>query len=204
MKGLTVPRVELCACLIGARLATTIKRESNIEFSATFFWTDSSASLGVIKNTTTRFSVFTGNHQAEIQSLSQISDWRHVPTKVNPADGLTRGRFPDTAEPDTFFVGPAFLLQPPEEWPSELDSNYESAIDPSEIRKVQHVMLTTVSPFDLTEHYLPTFNSFRHMLLAVAWLRRFVKFLEDRDNVTKSPHLTVAELRDAETNVIHV
>jgi len=100
MKGLTIPRMELCGALLATRLAVNIRRELGSVFSSIHYWTDSASTLGYIRNTTKRFVVFTGNRISEIQSSTDINSWRYVPTDVNPADGLTRCRYPSNVHDD--------------------------------------------------------------------------------------------------------
>lgn len=38
---------------------------------------------------------FVANRVSDIQSKTNISSWRHVPTNDNPADMLSRGQLPD-------------------------------------------------------------------------------------------------------------
>ena len=39
-----------------------------------------------------RYKVFVGTRIAEIQELSEVTDWKYVNTSDNPADDLTRGK----------------------------------------------------------------------------------------------------------------
>ncbi|XP_055950978.1 uncharacterized protein LOC129985089 [Argiope bruennichi] len=45
LKKITIPRLELLACLIGARLASFIKKNLKIVISKEYYWTDSSTAL---------------------------------------------------------------------------------------------------------------------------------------------------------------
>ena len=132
MKGLSILRLELNACVLAARVSSLLVRELKVPFKSITHWSDSSAALGYLRNTKTQFSVFVGHRVEEIQATTSIDSWRHVPTKSNPADCLTRGRFPSGLKDDQLLRGPSFLWGPPESWPSDQSVDPELAIDPAE------------------------------------------------------------------------
>ncbi|XP_035220034.1 uncharacterized protein LOC118193099 [Stegodyphus dumicola] len=78
IKELTIPRLELLSCLIGARLAKTILSDLKLKNCRTVFWSDSSTALGWIRRDQA-WGTFVHNRVQEIRSLTRISDWRHVP-----------------------------------------------------------------------------------------------------------------------------
>lgn len=69
----TIPRLELCAALVGSRLATFLKRETGLNFSDTVFWTDSTTVLGWILSTHYRYHTYVGNRVGEILETTQPS-----------------------------------------------------------------------------------------------------------------------------------
>ncbi len=54
----TIPHQELCAAVLAVEIADVIVEETDIEFQATKFYTDSKIVLGYIHNTTRRFHVY--------------------------------------------------------------------------------------------------------------------------------------------------
>jgi hypothetical protein len=79
---------------------------------------DSRNDLYWLNQTTSQQKVYVAGRVGEIQTYSNISKWRHVPTGINPADIPTR--FPDIqdlAEKRAWFEGPAFLKEPESKWP---------------------------------------------------------------------------------------
>lgn len=91
MKAVTVPRLELTAAVLSARVSEQLKGELDIEITDEVFWTDSRVVLGYIANSVRRFHVFVANRVHEIQDKTLISQWRYVHTKTNPADEASRG-----------------------------------------------------------------------------------------------------------------
>ena len=86
----TVPRMELIAASLAARVYNIISQELPLKFNRKFFWSDSSATLCLIRNTSRRVSVFVDGRLSEIQNLTPVSSWRFCPGNVNRADVGTR------------------------------------------------------------------------------------------------------------------
>lgn len=69
----TIPRLELKAALLAARLSKMILKELDLKVDQTFFWSDSMTSLQYIKNERRRFQTFVANRVAEIHKTSSPS-----------------------------------------------------------------------------------------------------------------------------------
>ena len=90
LKLLTIPRLELSAAVVAARLDKSIRTETDIQVDESVFWTDSTYVLGYIRNETKRFHTFVANRVATIQDVAAASQWRHVDSSQNPADDASR------------------------------------------------------------------------------------------------------------------
>lgn len=56
---------------------------------------------------------------AEIQSLTNVSNWRYVDSVNNPADDITRGKtLKELSRPHRWHQGPDFLRHPEDHWPT--------------------------------------------------------------------------------------
>ena len=81
-------------------------------------WTDSTAVLKWIFDTTSAPKGFVGNRVARLQDSTEVDEWRHVPGELNPADLITRGIRADEPEKwAEYHNGPAFLRDEEENWP---------------------------------------------------------------------------------------
>ena len=110
IKPVTVPRLELTAAVLAARCSVMLEKEFKFGCSVKhFFYTDSTVVLGYISNSTRRFQVFVANRVGVIQSISNISQWSHVPGKDNPADVASRGCSPLELSSSIWFSGPSLL-----------------------------------------------------------------------------------------------
>ncbi|XP_057380651.2 uncharacterized protein LOC130703047 [Daphnia carinata] len=120
-KCLSVPKLELNAALLGARLAKTVGTSLPPGMiSSRKFWTDSSTVRNRIRATAAHYQVFVSNRIGEIQTITEPDEWRFVPGALNPADAATRSTLDGTIFPVAWLKGPKFLSQSGQEWPMDL------------------------------------------------------------------------------------
>lgn len=118
-KCLSMPRLELCVALTSAQLAKVIQTELTISIHKVTFWSDSTTVLYCLTSESCHYKVFVGTRVAEIQTLTELAEWRYMESDHNPADHITRGlTLNELAGPHQWHLGPAFLIQPPDFWPS--------------------------------------------------------------------------------------
>ncbi|XP_055634284.1 uncharacterized protein LOC129774549 [Toxorhynchites rutilus septentrionalis] len=117
LRGQSIPRLELCAALLGCQLVHNLLTNTDITGPVTF-WTDSTVALHWIKSRSNSWKVFVSNRVAEIQRLTKDSQWMHVPTDLNPADHISRGVLASQIINDSlWWHGPQYLTSPVELWP---------------------------------------------------------------------------------------
>lgn len=109
----TIPRLELCAAVLGTELAQTVFKHLDIEPDAATYYTDSKVVLGYLNNQTRRFYNYVSNRVAVIHRRSKPLQWKFVPTAQNPADIGTRclTSVEELAESD-WLRGPLLLRSP--------------------------------------------------------------------------------------------
>ena len=136
-KPMTVPRLELQAALLGARIAVTITKELEFDFEARVFWSDSTTILQWLRTDAREKQMFVANRLAEIGELTKVDEWRWVPTKMNPADDATRESNKPMLSTDRWLVGPEFLLGHPDSWPNQkiIQKSEKREINELEARK---------------------------------------------------------------------
>ncbi|XP_071042007.1 uncharacterized protein [Parasteatoda tepidariorum] len=87
---MTIPRLELLAYCIGARLSSITIKAMDLKEVPIIYWTDSSTALCWI-NREENWGVFINNRVKEIRSLTEKNSLRHLPGEQNPADLSSRG-----------------------------------------------------------------------------------------------------------------
>jgi hypothetical protein len=88
LKKVTLPRLELIAAMIAARLLHYFCKERGHDIAEATLWSDSTVVLGWICNDPNRWKTFVANRVTEIQTYTTPSQWKHCPGEGNPADHL--------------------------------------------------------------------------------------------------------------------
>ena len=113
IKPVTIPRLELTAATVSAKVAALLRTEISIEPCPEFFWTDSEVVLGYLKNERKRFYLFVANRVQTILSISRSDQWKHVKSDQNPADDASRPiNIREFSTQHRWFRGPEMLKKP--------------------------------------------------------------------------------------------
>ncbi|GFU69754.1 integrase catalytic domain-containing protein [Trichonephila clavipes] len=110
-KQTTIPRLELCAAVLLAKLVHRVKQALKLNVTNTFLWSDSVIVLSWIRKESYQLKAFVANRIATIQEMTSSEQWRYVATEDNPADFVSRGM--DSLKLKTcelWWNGPKFLM----------------------------------------------------------------------------------------------
>ena len=119
----SVPRLELMAAVEAVKMEIVLKNELGLPLHPSIFWSDSAIVLQSLQNDHKRFPLFVSRRLAFISKNTCVENWKHVPTKQNPADFVSRGAAADMlVKSNSWFAGPPFLQQSPEFWPSRFEA----------------------------------------------------------------------------------
>ena len=100
IKSQSIPRLEFCAALFGARLVkSTLKavNQLNLQIGTQYAWTDSTIVLSWLSREPSHWSTFVNNRVSENQGQKSIG-WNHVRSEDNPAGPASRGLDPDAIQ----------------------------------------------------------------------------------------------------------
>ncbi|GFU01353.1 uncharacterized protein TNCV_3538571 [Trichonephila clavipes] len=110
IKSLTIPRLELCAAVLLAKLVKRVVAALQLETAELYLWSDSMIVLAWLRKEPMDLKTFVQNRVAKIQELYPNQLWRHVPYDQNPADLVSRGLDPDKLlQQNLWFNGQTFL-----------------------------------------------------------------------------------------------
>ncbi|GFU02609.1 integrase catalytic domain-containing protein [Trichonephila clavipes] len=200
LKTMTIPRLELMACCIGARLVHSVYAALDIPDLKIFAWSDSMVALWWLKNHGD-WSVFVANRVNEINSLVPSQIWRHVPGELNPADFLSRGISPRLFSDSLWWEGPSWLLEPPSNWPIDRLACETSEVE-REKRKVSLCNLVAVE--GEIPWYAFKFSNFQSIIRFVSWMLRFVENVKKKRGFREIGDLTIHEIEHAEKTLIKI
>ena len=207
----TIPRLELEAALDAVKLAEFVKRELELQECPCVYWSDSSVVLLSLRAECKKFPVFSRNRLSQIERLTCIHDWRHVPSEFNPADYASRGCTANKLiESSIWFEGPGFLRRTPEYWPNRIShppvtDHVYTKFDLPKVKAMIAVVHTT-DEVASTDRLISHFSSLHKLLLATAWLLRFKQHLRKRakgnDLTISNQPISTAELDWAEIALV--
>ncbi|XP_072395256.1 uncharacterized protein [Diabrotica undecimpunctata] len=200
-KTITLPRLELMGALLASKLTTKvvdIKKDKLPSITSINMWSDSEIVLAWLRSHHSRWNQFVANRVAQIQENSSHSHWRHVKSKDNPADILSRGMMPSNILNSTlWFHGPQFL-QTFDLNLSEYSPKFNSNKLPEERKVVLH---TRSAQFDFFVMLSERFSSFTKYVRTIAYVLRFGNNAKSGTQKL-SGALEVSELQNAEMKII--
>jgi hypothetical protein len=198
LKPLTIPRLELCAAILLAKLASKVIKIVDVNIDESYFWSDSMVTLSWIAAVSTKWQSFVAHRVAEIQSLTKINQWHYVKTDQNPADLITRGMAPNEHDKlHLWFCGPSFLLQDKKQWPTLNEKIVQ--MDVPEQRKVALVSQSV-------QDDLPLFNkvsSYKRVKRIIGFCLRFVHNCTNPNNKNLGA-LSCGELQAANVAIVKI
>ena len=216
--SLTIPRLELEAALIAARLVKTILQEIiKIPVSNISLWSDSTTVLKYIKNREAKFEKYVLRCTHEINSITNSENWNYIQSNLNVADDLTKcinlAQFNNNvgSTPQTFFTITRRTMylkirmkQSQQNAPHIAESNQNKILDWSRYSSWEKLVRVTARIVRLKNNFLHKMhyktlpqnstNLTRHELktseLDILRLSQKESFSEDLCQLAKYKHLT--------------
>ena len=180
MKALTVPKLELQAALLAARLRAEVLSALSLKIGRTFMWSDSSTVLQWLTSLEKQ-PTFVANRVCEILDLTTVDEWHYVPTAHNPADAGTRGMSATDLLNSCWLTGPDFLktsdfpFKPPEEFRQKIKlNNGAHSTKVNETKEHQCTTITATVTEITTTFKWQKYSSYEKVLRIVAYMLRLL------------------------------
>lgn len=199
-KSLTIPRVELCAAVLGTRLVNWVLKQIAIPIDniQAYYWTDATIILSWIKSDKKQ-PVFVANRLKTIQTHTNPNQWHHISTHENPADCATRGLTPEKlATFELWFHGPSWLTESNCHWPSTTWTHLDS-----EDNLVNNIPCFHISN-NKTLNIISKFSSLVRLRRIIALLLRFIKNCRLSIQNRQHGHITVEEWNNSLSTLIRM
>ncbi|GBN32404.1 hypothetical protein AVEN_142786-1, partial [Araneus ventricosus] len=202
LKTVSIPRLELCGCLLAAQLKAKVEQALNLQIGSILMYTDSTISLAWIHTSPHRLKTFVANRVVKIQRLTQNCEWQHVPSNLNPADVLSRGLVPEQLiEHNLWWNGPPFLQEP-----VPVNCVDQHLADTStdtrflcELKSITSPSLMTLNSSDFLTSFLNISNNYRKLINVFSYILRFIGNCR---NQKQRGLLSAAEIQEGECRLI--
>lgn len=185
-KEISIPRMELCAALLAAKLIFEVAQILHVPKERLVAWTDSMVVLAWLRGEPSRWTTFVSNRVSEILTILDNSQWNHVSTDNNPADCASRGiSVSQLLEYKLWWHGPKMIHQ---SHTTLTDLEFDTDLEERPIR----ALTTSVQPKE--EFIWTQFSNLTKMLRVLSYCRKFLqlKNLETKNKINKL--ITVEEM----------
>ncbi|CAI6369999.1 unnamed protein product [Macrosiphum euphorbiae] len=182
-ESLTIPRLELCAALLLARLLShqlSVLRDI-VTIDCVRAWSDSTIVLAWLNGDQKQFKIFVTNRVAKIRSLLPHCEWSHVRSPDNPADPASRGMLPEELLTNQLYLnGPEFLQDANCQFSSLMPNEFSPEQLPEIKTSVKNVLY--VQDSIQSSDMISQFSTLTKMQRVLAYCFRFAR----RRNIPKS------------------
>ncbi|GFT32969.1 uncharacterized protein TNCV_149521 [Trichonephila clavipes] len=206
IKSLTIPRLELYAAVLLAKLVKRVVAASNLETAEIYLWLDSMIVLAWLRKEPMGLKTIVQNRVAKIQELYPNQLLRHVLSNQNPADLVSRGVDSDTLlQQKLWFNGSTFLSG--DDYPNrtincrEKLDEYNSELKNSANEQIENFRsVFNIHVNDFLSDLLNLSNNYVTILRVFSFIFRFAENLKGISRVTGL--LTTKEFEKAETFLV--
>lgn len=172
LKPTSIPRLELQAAVLGARLCHSLRNSLNVKIDAYFLWSDSKTVLYWVKSSSKRFKTYVAQRLGEIHELSEPNDWRYVPSLDNVSDDATKFKPFDFTEKSRWLNGPQFLHCNIPAWPK---GNFDVQDISENVELKPEFVATIIEVFDLEVPDITRISNWNKYVRVMAWILKFTR-----------------------------
>ncbi|CAG2212810.1 unnamed protein product [Mytilus edulis] len=160
-----------------------------------------------IRGRSREYKPFVANRIGEIHTSSHPQQWRHVPTKVKPADLVSRGRTIKQLQSDViWWNGPEFLQDEEPQWPDtniQIENVRDTELKCQKKTSDKYTTLKSIHNNDLDWRLDPVrYSSVVRLVRVQAYVHRFIDNCRLKQNQRRQGSLSTVEYADVELDII--
>lgn len=200
LKQPTVPRLELQAAMLLARLINRVVKTFNRVPANIYAFSDSTIVLSWLNKPPSTWKQYVSNRVTAITAILPPECWRYVNTKENPADLATRGiSTRQFLSSELWINGPSFMghdLPPPY-------NHFESSSEVTKEQKLTTICHTTTVSTECA--LITNFSSYQQLIYTFAYVKRFGLHAHDPELRTTRLRLLLSpkEISESRTALIY-
>ncbi|XP_065088575.1 uncharacterized protein LOC135710053 [Ochlerotatus camptorhynchus] len=194
LKPMSIPRLELQACVLGTRVLKFVQENHTIRVEKRVLWTDSTTVWHWIRSDPRNFKPFVAHRVGEILENTNAAEWKWIRSRFNSADEATKwGCGPYFSDESKWYDGPKFLHRPEQDWPSTLPPSMNTT---EEIRAsvLHHAAVERIIDYE-------RFSSWDRLHRTLAYVLRFLRNAAKKQPIRKG-QLEQHELLAAEVTIL--
>ncbi|GFR22000.1 integrase catalytic domain-containing protein [Trichonephila clavata] len=173
LKTLSIPRLELLAATLLAKLTSKIIKIIDLEFDEVHLFSDSKVVLDWIQMQPHLLKVFVANRVSLIQELTETFSWHNVKTKENPADLISRGATKLQLQDELWWTGPSVLKDKTLNSDSVVSQKDDNFFEELKNPNIVYSFITHAGPSVFLDNCLNITNSFTKLVRIVSYIFRF-------------------------------
>ncbi|XP_065085837.1 uncharacterized protein LOC135707865 [Ochlerotatus camptorhynchus] len=200
LRRLTIPRLELCAAVVLAKLVSVVIPILKTEFHDIKLWSDSQIVLAWIKKNPDQLQVYVRNRVLDINKLTSTYEWKYVRSENNPADLVSRGCYPGVLHrSDMWWNGPLFLQ----------DVNYDiqetPVIQDEELPEMRQAQVCNPAVDVEDDPVFERCGSFSKLQRVLAQVVRFTRLIRmKKENRKHARYISVQDMRKALDYIVRI
>ncbi|XP_058816580.1 uncharacterized protein LOC131679848 [Topomyia yanbarensis] len=197
LRFVSIPRLELQAAIIGARLANDVMETHKLKPTQRFFWSDSRDVICWINSDHRKYSQFVAVRVSELLEMTEPNEWNWIPSKLNVADDATKWqKLPDLSPESRWFRGLEFLWMSRIQWPVTMSPIGQTA-EEKRLHVLHHSVQRSLFRWE-------DFSKWNKLMRVVAFVKRYpanlIRKLAEKPIATGP--LTQLELKEAELFIL--
>ena len=201
LKSQTLPRLELMAALVAARLTKFVMDSLKLTRIPIYVWVDSQIALYWI-HSQKKLPQFVAHRVTEIHNLIPSASWKYCPSHCNPADLLTRGLSYTQFQSSSLWINGPNWLPNQQQWPQWDQSPFSHL---HAVAAITDEFIPTAEPPSTGLHSIITvtrFSKLNKLLATTSYVYRFISNLRNPSEPQRGL-LTPQELTQARLNWIY-